>query len=211
MYAIKIMSAENKPDSDVGKGFKMIMVAAGDTFEFGHDQTTGEPQVTVTGERAGEPTCTTYPVTGNCYVLSETGKTIATFWGRSLWGRREVRVELDPRDPNPERTVESIQSIITETPGKANDLPPTSNLAVELFLHSQCETRREQFINRGLNDSQIELILKGPTKLPNSAVEREKLQRSRSAYLTTQGIPLDIAMSTTMYIIDLGKGLDTRP
>lgn len=86
MYAIKIMSNTNMADSDVGKGFKMIMVEAGDTFEFGHDPDTGKPQVTVTGFRAGVQTLTTYPVTGNCYVLSETGKTIASFWGRSLWG-----------------------------------------------------------------------------------------------------------------------------
>lgn len=86
MYTIKIMSNENLADSDCSKGFKMIMVEAGDTFEFGHDLNTGQPQVTVTGHRAGDPTMVIYPITGNCYVLSEAGKTIASFWGRSLWG-----------------------------------------------------------------------------------------------------------------------------
>ncbi len=83
MYAIKIMSGENLADSDVGKGFKMIMVEAGDTFEFGHDPYTGQAKVDVTGWRAGEPVMATYPVTGNAYVLSEIGKTIASFWGRN--------------------------------------------------------------------------------------------------------------------------------
>lgn len=187
MYAIKIMSAENKPDSDVGKGFKMIMVDAGDTFEFGHDQHTGEPQVTVTGNRAGDPTCTTYPVTGNCYVLSETGKTIASFWGYSLWGRKQVRVELDPRDTDPDQTVLSIKSVLTK----------------------QFESRLKEYEERGLTENQLELIKNGPTKLPSNPDERDKVQRARTAYLISQGIPTDIATAATMYIVNCDMNINT--
>lgn len=80
MYAIKIMSAENKADSDVGKGYKIILVDAGDTFEFGHNDL-GEPIVSLWSNRDGEPTYGEVVLTGNTYVLSHTGKTIASFWG----------------------------------------------------------------------------------------------------------------------------------
>jgi hypothetical protein len=82
MYSIKIMSGENLADSDVGKGFKMILVDAGDTFEFGHNAQ-GEPIVTVIAGKGDDRQCIEYPITGNAYVMSETGKTVASFWARS--------------------------------------------------------------------------------------------------------------------------------
>lgn len=108
MYSIKIMSPENMPDADVGKGFKMILVDAGDTFEFGHNDQ-GEPIVTVTTFASDDRTGSSieYPVTGNAYVMSETGKTVASFWGRN---KQTVHVTIDERDPDPEFTVALIQA-----------------------------------------------------------------------------------------------------
>lgn len=91
MYSIKIMSGENLADSDVGKGFKMILVDAGDTFEFGHN-TQGEPIVTVSINKGDNCSHIEYPVTGNTYVMSETGKTVASFWARK---KETVHVATD--------------------------------------------------------------------------------------------------------------------
>lgn len=110
MYSIKIMSSENLADSDVGKGFKMILVDAGDTFEFGHN-VQGEPVVTVNINKGDEGSSIEYPVTGNAYVMSETGKTVASFWARN---KQTVHVTIDERDPEPERTVSIIQDLVKE-------------------------------------------------------------------------------------------------
>lgn len=137
MYSIKIMSPENMPDADVGKGFKMILVNAGDTFEFGHNDQ-GEPIVTVTTFASDDRTGSSieYPVTGNAYVMSETGKTVASFWGRN---KQTVHVTIDPRDPEPERTVGAIQAIVHEysADGKSASLGPVGRdsyqVAVDRF------------------------------------------------------------------------------
>lgn len=115
MYSIKIMSSENLADSDVGKGFKMILVDAGDTFEFGHNAQ-GEPVVTVNINKGDEGSSIEYPVTGNAYVMSQTGKTVASFWARN---KQVVSVTLDPEDPDPTATVEAIQSIVKEYAARA--------------------------------------------------------------------------------------------
>lgn len=181
MYAIKIMSGENKADSDVGKGFKMIVVDAGDTFEFGHDPDTGKPQVTVTGYRDGENTLTIYPVTGNAYVVSDSGKTIASFWARSLWDDAKVlEITVDENDPNPEATIAKIQKIILQ----------------------QFEDEQAMLEAHGLTPVQMDLIKNGPTHLANNREARLKQQRSRCGYLMSQGIPESIAMKMTMYLID---------
>jgi hypothetical protein len=135
MYSIKIMSRENMPDADVGKGFKMILVDAGDTFEFGHNDQ-GEPIVTVSVNKGEESSCIEYPVTGNAYVMSETGKTVASFWARN---KQTVRVTIDPRDPEPERTVSAIQAVVREysADGKSASLGPVGRdsyqVAVDRF------------------------------------------------------------------------------
>lgn len=132
MYSIKIMSSEDMADSCADKGFKMILVEAGDTFEFGHD-VYGEPIVTITGFRAGEPTNSTYLLTGNTYVMSETGKTVASFWPRQKDEKvtaykpvvidpnlsngktgSVIKLTIDGCDPDPEQTVANIQSVLIE-------------------------------------------------------------------------------------------------
>lgn len=209
MYAIKIMSSENKADSDVGKGFKIILVDAGDTFEFGHDPDTGKPQVTVTGVREGEATYITYPVTGNCYVLSSTGKTVASFWGRSLWEspsmdtapevevisgtdeplRKVVRITIDPKDTQPERTIDAIQSIVTNYAKKA--FPAGDN----------CAEMRKRWEEQGLTNVQVMLLQNGPTKIEPSLPGRDLARRARVGYLTSQGIPFNTAMDATVYML----------
>ncbi len=172
MYAIKIMSSENKADSDVGKGFKMIMVQAGDTFEFGHDQVTGYPQVTVTGDRAGEPTCVTYPVTGNCYVLSETGKTIASFWGNRKPGCQKFDIKLDPGLKDSRDVINLIQKKVSDEQKKTSEesnpdnyingiglglLPNESNLNASLI--DEIKERSAQLSNSGMTWSHRDNIM----------------------------------------------------
>lgn len=110
MYSIKIMSHENMADSDVVKGFKMILVDAGDTFEFGHNDK-GEPIVTVSVNKGDESSCVEYPVTGNAYVMSETGKTVASFWARK---KQTVHVTIDENDPDPAFTAALIREVVME-------------------------------------------------------------------------------------------------
>lgn len=208
MYAIKIMSSENKADSDGGKGFKIILVDAGDTFEFGHDPDTGKPQVTVTGVREGEATYITYPVTGNCYVLSSTGKTIASFWGRSLWETpsmdnepefevisgtdepgRQLKITLDPRDPQPERTIDAIQTMVANYAKKA--FPTGDN----------CAEMRKRWEEQGLSNVQVMLLQNGPSVISKDVVQRENTYRTRVGYLTSQGIPIEAALEATAYLL----------
>lgn len=184
MYSIKIMSGENKADSDVGKGFKMIMVEAGDTFEFDHDKETGLPQVTVTSERNGEPRFTTYPVTGNCYVLSETGKTVASFWGRSLWGSGNNLKEIAPET---DQVVRSLEDQITTSVFKGP-------------FHDNCTAMRQAAQSRGLTNRQIMLLQEKPLARQASEPEREKAFRSRVSYLMANGIPSDIAFENASYL-----------
>lgn len=110
MYSIKIMSGENLADSDVAKGFKMILVDEGDHFEFGHN-TQGEPIVTVNAGKGDNRHGNVYPVTGNAYVMSETGKTVASFWARK---KQTLHVTIDGNDPAPETTAAFIQSVVRD-------------------------------------------------------------------------------------------------
>jgi hypothetical protein len=111
MYSIKIMSGENLADSDVGKGFKMVLVDEGDHFEFGHNAQ-GEPIVTVNAGKGDNRNGVVYPVTGNAYVMSETGKTVASFWARK---KQTVHVVMDENDPDPLFTAELIQSVVRDS------------------------------------------------------------------------------------------------
>lgn len=183
MYAIKIMSGEDKADSDVGKGFKMIVVDAGDTFEFGHDPHTGLPQVTVTGYRDGEHTCITYPVTGNAYVLSDSGKTIASFWARSLWEEyKTLKIEVDANDPDPENTIANIQAMVMEK---------TGNSLYEMTT---------KYRDRGLTNMQLMILSEPKLNVMSNEVARGKHYRARVASLMSQGIPQDIAMENSWYL-----------
>ena len=124
MYSIKIMSGENLADSDVSKGFKMILVDAGDTFEFGHNAQ-GEPIVAVSVNKGDDSSHIEYPVTGNAYVMSETGKTVASFWARK---KQTVHVTIDPDDPDPQRTVELLQQAALEACGSITDIRETTDV-----------------------------------------------------------------------------------
>lgn len=88
MFLLKIMSNQNLPDNDMTKNYKMIAIGSGDQFEFYHDPGTGLPMAQVV-PKEGE----SYSVelTGNAYVVSETGKTVSSHWARSLWGRSELK------------------------------------------------------------------------------------------------------------------------
>lgn len=92
MYLIKIMSDQDLPDNDMTKNYKMIAIGAGDQFEFYHDSVTGYPRVLVTPK--GDESYSS-ELTGNAYVISETGKTVATHWARTLWGKDQESLEAD--------------------------------------------------------------------------------------------------------------------
>lgn len=219
MYAIKIMSGENLADSDVGKGFKIILVDANTPFEFGHSPTSGEPYVQIwcKGESVQ------HPLTGNAYVMNEDGKTIASFWGR----RKQVVVTLDKEDPAPERTIEHIQSIIKEVANRPEQFPGLPKVTYKLDKDGTCllkmdgecltfvtesqvnfntytpemEEKRTQWSVKGMTRRQIDLLANGPTKLASDAIDRENARRFRVAYLMAQGIPQDIAMEATTYMV----------
>lgn len=155
MYVIKIMSGQNAGDADVAKGFKMVMVGQGDSFEFHHDQISGEPQLTVSTIIEGEPQVITYPVPGNCYVLSHTGKTVSTFWARSLWGEHHV--------PNEGKAIGGSALVIPKTTPTAPTLDKTYVDALRDTFQTHCEkpTRhanttgmREAYDARGLTNTQ---------------------------------------------------------
>lgn len=112
MFLLKIMSAQNLPDSDMAKNYKMIAIGSGDQFEFYHDPENGLPMAQIS-PKEGE----SYRVelTGNAYVVSETGKTVSSHWSRSLWGRKELKITLGDNVPDPEETVRQIQQIVMES------------------------------------------------------------------------------------------------
>lgn len=111
MFLLKIMSDQNLPDNDMTKNYKMIAIGSGDQFEFYHDQDTGLPMVQVV-PKEGE----SYSVelTGNAYVVSETGKTVSSHWARSLWGRKTLEITLEEGTTDPEETVRQIQLLVME-------------------------------------------------------------------------------------------------
>lgn len=154
MYAIKIMSGENLADSDVGKGFKIILVDVGTPFEFGHSESTGEPYVQIWSKNSS----TQYPLTGNAYVMNEDGKTIASFWGR----RKNITVTIDSDDPAPERTIEHIQQIIKEVANNPEQYPSIPKIVYKKNpddgnLELRIDNNRVQFVANGS-------ILVGPAK-----------------------------------------------
>lgn len=102
MFLLKIMSGQNLPDNDMTKNYKMIAIGSGDRFEFYHNQEDGLPMALIS-PREGE----SYSVelTGNAYVVSETGKTVSSHWARSLWGHNELKTTLGGGMTDPEETV----------------------------------------------------------------------------------------------------------
>lgn len=80
MFLLKIMSSQDLADNDLAKNYKMIVLGSGDQFEFYHASTCGTPMVAIT-PKEGEM----YRVvlTGNAYVVSETGKTVSSHWART--------------------------------------------------------------------------------------------------------------------------------
>lgn len=135
MYSIKIMSGENLADSDVAKGFKMILVDEGDHFEFGHN-TQGEPIVTVNAGKGDNRLGVVYPVTGNAYVMSETGKTVASFWARK---KQTVHVTIDENDPDPAFTAALIQTAYRE----ANELNTANTITDTTDVTNYNSAQRE--------------------------------------------------------------------
>lgn len=219
MYAIKIMSGENLADSDVGKGFKIILVDASTPFEFGRCPKTGDPYVQIWNK--GESV--QHPLTGNAYVMNEDGKTIASFLGR----RKQVIVTLDKDDPVPERTIDAIQEVFRNYVNKHDVNPSIPKVTYRmdkdgtrlLELDGRCisfitenkvnfntndpivKEKRAKWEALGMNRHQTDLLIYGPTKLAGSAIERDNARRSRMAYLTSQGIPRDVAMEATAYMV----------
>jgi len=112
MFLLKIMSDQNLPDNDMTKNYKMIAIGSGDQFEFYHDEQNGLPMAQIT-PKEGEPY--SVELTGNAYVVSETGKTVSSHWARSLWGRNELSITLSESPENAEETVRQIQQIVMET------------------------------------------------------------------------------------------------
>lgn len=106
------MSGQNLPDNDMTKNYKMIAIDSGDQFEFYHDEQNGLPMAQIS-PKEGE----SYSVelTGNAYVVSETGKTVSSHWARSMWGRNTLSITIDPNDPNKEETIRQIQQMVMET------------------------------------------------------------------------------------------------
>lgn len=179
MYSIKIMSGQNLPDSDVGKGFKIITVAEGQMFEFGNRPDTGEPVVAVYGK--GDGIDREYPLTGNAYVMNENGKTIASFWGRTI-------NPIDSNDMVPETEVYNSQS-----------LSPLGSPREPLRT---IDTIREQYKDRNLTEVQLHYLAEPRLKVCNNEVARGNSYRARVSYLILKGIPNDIAMENSWYLTE---------
>jgi len=179
MYSIKIMSGQNLPDSDVGKGFKIITVAEGQTFEFGNRPDTGEPVVVVYGR--GDCNDREYPLTGNAYVMNENGKTIASFWGRTI-------NPTDGNDTVPETEVHNSQPL----PTLGSPREPLRTI----------DSIREQYKDRNLTEMQLRYLAEPRLKVCNNEVARGNSYRARVSYLILKGIPNDIAMENSWYLTE---------
>lgn len=105
---IKLMSGEDRPDSDSSKSYNAVVLGAGDTFQFTRVQVpAGKKLMAVAEQERGVPYFSfemdvassedslqaalivhlaakpharaVYPLQGNAYVVSEQGKTISSF------------------------------------------------------------------------------------------------------------------------------------
>ncbi|ABY62867.1 hypothetical protein ST201phi2-1p034 [Pseudomonas phage 201phi2-1] len=179
MYSVKIMSGQNLPDSDVGKGFRIILVGEGQEFEFGNRPDTGEPFLVVRGK--GDFTDVEYPLTGNAYVMNESGKTIASFWGRTI----------NPIDSN---------DMVPETEAYVSESLPTLGSPREPLR--TIDSIREQYNDRNLTEMQLRYLAEPRLKVCNNEVSRGNSYRARVAYLILKGIPNDIAMENSWYLTE---------
>ena len=85
MLFVKIMSGENMPDTDPQKDYMIIQVGDRDRIQFGYpDKSDARGDLSLDNQnsvfiiRHNEPGFETYPLTGNCYVMNNSGKTIDT-------------------------------------------------------------------------------------------------------------------------------------
>lgn len=83
MLFVKIMSAEELPDSDSTKAYRLITIGDKDLIQFGYQddhQTdlSDYDKNTMFINRFGEPSFERYELTGNVYVMNQHGKTIST-------------------------------------------------------------------------------------------------------------------------------------
>jgi hypothetical protein len=76
MFMLKIMSGEDRPDSDVSKSFKGVILGDGMSFEFSRKVTTETALLTLTSPDGSH---VTMDLAGNAYIVSNTGKTVASF------------------------------------------------------------------------------------------------------------------------------------
>lgn len=200
MIVIKMMSGEDLADSDTAKGYRMVVVGDGGSFSFGHDES-GKPFVEVTTHQYGYPESVTHYTPGNTYVISDSGKTIASFWGRSkapygshtentLSGGickeefkvgKALHIELDPRDPEPGATVGHVLGSVAFNDRKAK-------FAV-------------QYADYNLTETQLMLLSEPPLKLRNNQDARDKAYRARAADFTRAGIPQEIAIEQSIYLL----------
>lgn len=80
MLYVKIMSSQDLPDTDQNHNYTIVPVENNEVMEFVQDQdpkTATSPRyaLLVHGPDGGHET---HPLTGNAYVMNESGKTIAT-------------------------------------------------------------------------------------------------------------------------------------
>lgn len=71
---LKIMSGENKPDHDPYKGFELHVLGAGSKVQFKRNEQLLDVAVISNPDHGTEE----YLLTGNAYVLSESGKSVAS-------------------------------------------------------------------------------------------------------------------------------------
>jgi hypothetical protein len=79
MLYVKMMSAEDCPDCDAWKDYKLFTVGDTDTFSFYKDWQDGEskPRHVLHIARA-DGTINSEMLSGNVYIMNEAGKTIAS-------------------------------------------------------------------------------------------------------------------------------------
>jgi hypothetical protein len=92
MLIVKMMSAEDAPDEDTRKTYRLITGVIDARFE--RDEEAGGPVMYVWYSSPDEDRPSTFCISGNVYIMNEAGRTISSF------GASEIPKVANPPTPH---------------------------------------------------------------------------------------------------------------
>jgi hypothetical protein len=150
---VKMMSAEDMPDSSPYKGFKLITVPAGGEVTFGLNAD-DKPSVMIYIPGAAETIV--YEMTGNVYVLNENGKTIAS---QSFRDPIETPVgDGENRGKTPEEIASQVSDWATDVLGRVFQRFDKVKAKIGATTSKELVKVIEEFLQERLKDNDTHAI-----------------------------------------------------